>query len=67
VGLGVGLYTDYGAAQRLYVRRGYVPDGRGLSSNNRPVKPGTYIRVDDSLVLMMTRKVTVGVKAAVTP
>lgn len=30
VGLGVGLYADYGAAQRIYVRRGYLPDGRGV-------------------------------------
>ena len=27
VGLGVGLHLGYGSAQRLYVRRGYVPDG----------------------------------------
>lgn len=31
VGIGVGLYADYGAAQRLYVKRGYVPDGHGVS------------------------------------
>lgn len=24
VGLGVGLYQNYGASQRMYVRRGYV-------------------------------------------
>ncbi len=30
VGIGVGLYPDYGPAQRLYVLRGYVPDGRGV-------------------------------------
>src|SRR5437868_153639 len=28
-GIGVGLSGDYGAAQILYVRRGYVPDGQG--------------------------------------
>ena len=28
-GIGFGLYADYGAAQRLYVKRGYVPDGHG--------------------------------------
>src|SRR5690348_2076434 len=26
VGIGVGLYPDYGQAQRMYVRRGYLPD-----------------------------------------
>lgn len=29
IGLGVGLYEGYGQAQRLYVKRGYIPDGRG--------------------------------------
>jgi GNAT superfamily N-acetyltransferase len=55
VGLGVGLYADYGAAQRLYVRRGYVPDGRGLMYANRPVAPGSEVRVDDDATLMMVR------------
>ena len=27
--LGVGLHSGYGAAQRMYVKRGYVPDGSG--------------------------------------
>ena len=25
VGIGVGLYSAYGAAQRIYVRRGFLP------------------------------------------
>lgn len=29
VGIGVGLYPDYGSAQRLYIKRGYLPDGHG--------------------------------------
>ena len=29
VGIGVGLYEDYGPAQRLYIKRGYIPDGKG--------------------------------------
>lgn len=28
IGIGVGLYRDYGSAQRLYVKRGYTPDGK---------------------------------------
>ncbi|WP_417419328.1 hypothetical protein [Hominenteromicrobium sp.] len=28
--LGVGLHSGYGAAQRMYVLRGYVPDGSGV-------------------------------------
>lgn len=40
VGIGVGMSPDYGAAQRLYASRGYVPDGRGLTSDGRPVRKG---------------------------
>ena len=28
--LGVGLHSGYGSAQRMYVKRGYVPDGSGV-------------------------------------
>src|SRR5579862_4988001 len=33
-GIGVGMDPNYGAAQRMYVVRGYVPDARGLTYNN---------------------------------
>ena len=29
IGIGFGLTPDYGAAQRLYVKLDYIPDGRG--------------------------------------
>jgi len=58
VGLGVGMTTDYGAAQRLYVLRGYVPDGRGLVWENHSVKYGERINVDDSLVLHFIKRLT---------
>lgn len=32
MGIGVGLTPDYGAAQRLYPKLGYIPDGRGAQS-----------------------------------
>ena len=28
--LGVGLHSGYGSAQRMYVKRGYIPDGSGI-------------------------------------
>jgi GNAT superfamily N-acetyltransferase len=55
VGLGVGLHADYGPAQRLYVRRGYVPDGRGIMHDNEPVEYGTPVRIDDDATLMLVR------------
>ena len=55
VGIGVGMDPDYGAAQRLYAKRGYVPDGRGLSSNGRHVKYGETVTVNDGLNLHFTK------------
>lgn len=56
VGVGVGLYVDYGTAQRMYVRRGYVPDGAGVVIDGVSATPGTMIRLDDSPALMFTKR-----------
>jgi ribosomal protein S18 acetylase RimI-like enzyme len=56
VGIGVGLYPDYGQAQRMYVRRGYIPDGRGLIYAGRQVAPMEMIRNDDDATLMFTKQ-----------
>lgn len=56
VGLGVGMYADYGPAQQMYVQRGYVPDGRGIMYDWSPVTPGASIPIDDDALLMMTRR-----------
>jgi GNAT superfamily N-acetyltransferase len=29
IGLGVGLYADYGQPLQIYIKHGYKPDGRG--------------------------------------
>ena len=54
-GIGVGMSPDYGAAQRLYVLRGYVPDGKGLTSHGTPVRHGDELTVDDGLVLYLNK------------
>jgi GNAT superfamily N-acetyltransferase len=56
VRLGVGLTADYGSAQRMYVKRGYLPDGRGAFSAGQPVVYGQSVPVDDDLVLFLTKK-----------
>ncbi|HET6987964.1 MAG TPA: GNAT family N-acetyltransferase [Kribbella sp.] len=56
VGIGVGLYADYGTAQRMYVRRGYLPDGRGLVYDGKQVPPGEMVRNDDAAALMFTKR-----------
>ena len=57
VGLGVGLYSDYGTAQRMYIKRGYNLDGRGINYDGEILKPGTNVCVDDSLGLCMTKEI----------
>lgn len=59
-GIGVGMSPDYGAAQRLYALRGYVPDGRGLISEGRQLSHGDSITVDDGLALYLTKELTAG-------
>ena len=54
-GIGVGLDADYGSAQRLYVKRGYVPDGRGIVAHGHRVTWGETVVVDDDLVLYFTK------------
>lgn len=56
VGIGVGLYPDYGAAQRMYVLRGYVPDGRGIWYDVHQVQYGESVCLDDSLALFFTKQ-----------
>ena len=55
VGLGVGLYRDYGSAQKLYVKRGYIPDGQGVTYRYQWVVPGDSAPVDDDLILWFTK------------
>lgn len=55
VGIGVGLYADYGSAQSLYVKLGWVRDKQGITYRHRPVTPGSQVRVDDDLVLWLRK------------
>lgn len=57
-GIGVGMTGDYGAAQILYVRRGYRPDGRGLAVRGVSSQHGDQVMVDDDLTLYLTKLVT---------
>lgn len=59
-GIGVGLTPDYGAAQVLYVRRGYIPDGRGVLSHGKFIHYGDTITVDDDMALYFTKDLKAG-------
>ena len=55
--LGVGLCREYGSAQRMYVKRGYIPDGTGVWYQDKPcVQYQTVCTVDDDLVLYMAKR-----------
>ena len=54
--LGVGLYTNYGTAQRMYAKRGYIPDGSGVWFNNVNLEPGAPCVNDDDLILSMAKE-----------
>lgn len=55
-GIGFGVYQDYGAAQILYINRGYKPDGNGIVKNSRPVQYGETVTIDDDLVFCLIKK-----------
>ncbi|HBE87466.1 MAG TPA: GNAT family N-acetyltransferase [Lachnoclostridium sp.] len=54
--LGVGLHSGYGSAQRMYHKRGYIPDGKGVWYKDKIAEPnGTYCN-DDDLNLYFSKK-----------
>lgn len=54
--LGVGLHSGYGSAQRMYVKRGYVPDGSGVWFGGAVCPPYAPCENNDDLVLYFTKK-----------
>ncbi len=54
--LGVGLHSGYGSAQRMYVRRGYLPDGSGVWFQDRVCEPYASCCNDDDLNLYFSKK-----------
>ncbi len=56
VTLGVGLHSGYGPAQRLYMKRGYIPDGTGVWYQNQPLEMNATIQNNDDLVLYLSKK-----------
>ena len=55
VTLGVGLHSGYGPAQRLYIKRGYIPDGTGVWYRNQPLEMNATSQNNDDLVLYLSK------------
>ena len=58
VGITVGLFDEYGPAQRLYAKRGYLPDGRGACQGLTPLHEGQPVTMDHTLILWLTKDLT---------
>ncbi len=54
--LGVGLYSSYGSAQRMYNKRGYILDGTGVWYGTSQCDPYEDYCVDDDMVIYLTKK-----------
>lgn len=51
VSLSVGLHYGYGSAQRMYVKRGYIPDGTGVWYNGMQLEQNGKCENNDELTL----------------
>lgn len=54
--LGVGLHYGYGSAQRMYVKRGYIPDGSGVWFNGQRLEQYKPCINDDELILYLSKQ-----------
>ena len=53
--LDVCLNSDYGAAQRLYIKRGYIPDGKGVYYEEKVCLVDAPCKNDDELTLCLVK------------
>lgn len=53
--LAVGVHSGYGAAQRIYVKRGYLPDGSGVWYQGKQLEQYAPCVNDDDLLLYMSK------------
>jgi len=56
VGIAFGLHPGYRVAQRLYVARGYVPDGQGVFWRDHYTGEGESVVLDDDLLLHLVKR-----------
>lgn len=53
--LAVGVHSGYGTAQRMYVKRGYLPDGSGVWYQGKQLEQYAPCVNDDDLLLFMSK------------
>lgn len=55
--LDVCLGSKYGPAQRLYAKRGFIPDGRGVYYNGTVCEANAICRNDEELTLCLIKEI----------
>lgn len=53
--LGVGMHKGYGSAQRLYIKRGYIPDGTGVWYHNKNIEINEPCSNNDDLAIYLSK------------
>lgn len=56
IGLGVGITHDFGAAQRLYISAGFMPDGTGIWAHGHQLRQGDKLTLDDGVIMMWVKQ-----------
>ncbi len=59
IGIGFGVDSSFGAAQRLYIKRGYIPDGNGVCYDEEPIPSNAMRSVDKLLTLKLIKELSV--------
>ena len=54
--LDVCLNSDYGPAQRFYIKRGYIPDGKGVYYEEKICETDAVCRNNDELTLCLVKE-----------
>lgn len=54
--LAVGVHSGYGAAHRIYIKRGYMPDGSGVWYKGKQLEQYAPCSNDDDLLLFLSKK-----------
>lgn len=55
IGIAVGMTKDYGPAQIMYAKMGYMPDGNGATYDREGVQANMTYTIDDNFALMLVK------------
>jgi len=57
IGIGVGVIARFGAAQRLYINKGYIPNGLGACYDDEMIEEAAIKPIDELLSIKLTKKI----------